>query len=49
MRSRAHCYYLMALGNLGLGKKEEARRFLEEAVKIEPSHMMCRVYSGMEF
>ncbi len=49
MRSRAHCYYLMALGNLGLGKKEEARGFLEEAVKIEPSHMMCRVYSGMEF
>ncbi len=49
MRSRAHCYYLMALGNLGLGKKEEARRFLEEAVKIEPSHMMCRVYSGIEF
>ena len=49
MRSRAHCYYLMALGNLGLGKKEEARGFLEEAVKIEPSHMMCRVYSGIEF
>lgn len=49
MRSRAHCYYLMALGNLGLGEKEEACGFLKEAVKIEPSHMMCRVYSGIEF
>ena len=48
MRNRAHCYYLMALGNLGLGEKKKAAAFLEEAVKIEPSHMMCRVYGGME-
>lgn len=44
LRSRAHCYYLMALGNLGLGDTEKAAGFLEEAVKTEPSHMMCRVY-----
>ena len=48
MRNRAHCYYLMALGNLGLGEKEKASAFLEEAVKVEPSHMMCRVYSTIE-
>ncbi|MDE7266241.1 MAG: DUF5107 domain-containing protein [Lachnospiraceae bacterium] len=44
MRNRAHCYYLMALGNMGLGDTEKASAFLEQAVTIEPSHMMCRVY-----
>ncbi len=43
-RNRAHCCYLMALGNLGLGNREKAAGYLDEAVKIEPSHMMCRVY-----
>ena len=43
-RNRAHCYYLMALGNIGLGYQEKAAGFLKEAVAIEPSHMMCRVY-----
>lgn len=43
-RNRAHCYYLMALGNMGLGNREKAAEFLEEAVKTEPSHMMCRIY-----
>ena len=45
LRNRAHCYYLMALGNIGLGNKEKAAEFLKEAVAIEPSHMMCRIYS----
>ena len=43
-RNRAHCYYLMALGNIGLGDREKAAGFLREAVAIEPSHMMCRIY-----
>jgi len=43
-KNRAHCYYLMALGNLGLGNGEKAAAFLKEATAIEPSHMMCRVY-----
>lgn len=43
-RNRAHCYYLMALGNIGLGNRKKAKEFLEKAVEIEPSHMMCRVY-----
>lgn len=44
LRNRAHCYYLMALGNMGLGDGKKAAGYLEEAVKVEPSHMMCRVY-----
>ncbi len=47
LRNRAHCYYLMSLGNLGLGKEEKAAGYLREAVKIEPSHMMCRVYQSL--
>lgn len=44
MRNRAHCYYLMALGNMGLGDLDKASAFLARAVAVEPSHMMCRVY-----
>lgn len=47
-KNRAHCYYLMALGNMGLGNQEKAAGFLKEATAIEPSHMMCRVYGSME-
>ena len=43
-RNRAHCYYLMALGNIGLGDLEKADAFIKEATAIEPSHMMCRIY-----
>lgn len=47
LRNRAHCYYLMALGNMGLGDMGKAAGYLEEAVKVEPSHMMCRVYRSL--
>lgn len=43
-KNRAHCYYLMALGNIGLGNREKAASFLKEVSAIEPSHMMCRIY-----
>ncbi len=46
-KNRAHCYYLMALGNMGLGDKEKAAGFLKEAAAVEPSHMMCRVYQTL--
>lgn len=46
-RNRAHCYYLMALGNIGLGDYDKAAGFIKEATAIEPSHMMCRVYGNM--
>lgn len=45
-RNRAHCYYLMALGNIGLGNREKADAFMKEAAAIEPSHMMCRIYGA---
>ena len=45
-RNRAHCYYLMALGNIGLGDVDKAAGFIQEATAIEPSHMMCRIYAS---
>ncbi len=46
-RNRAHCYYLMALGNMGLGNHAKAADLIEQAVAVEPSHMMCRVYGNL--
>ncbi len=46
VRNRAHCYYLMALGHMGLGDADKASAFLAQAVAIEPSHMMSRVYQS---
>ncbi len=45
LKNRAHCCYLMALGNLGLGIKEKAEDFLNQTLEIEPSHMMANIYS----
>ena len=44
VRNKAHCYYLMGLGNWGLGKEEKAKEFFRKALSIEPSHMQCTLY-----
>lgn len=44
LRNKAHCYYLMGLGNLGLGNEKKAKDFFRQAARTEPSHMMCRIY-----
>ncbi len=38
LRNKAHCYYLMALGNLGLGKKEKAKEFFQQAAESAPAY-----------
>lgn len=45
-KNRAHCNYVMGLGNLGLGKKEEAAAFFEETLKIDPFHLNCGILLG---
>lgn len=37
-KNRTHCYYMMGLGYLGLGKTEAARRAFENALAITPNH-----------
>ena len=47
LKNRAHCYYLMALGNIGLGNQDKAATFLDAVEAIEPCHLMCRIYKNM--
>ncbi len=44
-KNKAHCYYLMGLGNLGLGNAEKAKTFLAQVLAIEPSHMQANLYN----
>ena len=43
-KNRAHCCYLMGLGNLGLGNKEKARKYLEEALELDIFHQKAKLY-----
>ena len=45
-KNKAHCYYLMGLGNMGLGNSNKAKEFLEQAVLIEPAHMQANIYKN---
>ena len=38
--NKVHCYYLMALGNLGLGNEhvKEAKAFFEQVLKLDKNH-----------
>ncbi len=46
-RGRAHCLYLMGLGNLGLGDTARAQAFFEDALKTDPAHQMAAVYRDL--
>lgn len=37
-RNRIHCYYVMALGYLGIGNYEFAERFMENVKKLDVNH-----------
>lgn len=43
LKNKAHCNYVMGLGNLGLGKEEEALKFFRETLKIDPFHLNCKI------
>ena len=43
LKNKAHCNYVMGLGNLGLGRKQEAAAFFAETLKIDPFHLNCRI------
>lgn len=44
MKNRAHCYYLMGLGKMGLGNYYKAKEYLQEVLKIEPYHQNAALY-----
>ncbi|WP_165042524.1 DUF5107 domain-containing protein [Dysgonomonas sp. ZJ709] len=39
IRNQIHCYYVMGLGNLGLGNLKEAREFLEKVKQLDINHL----------
>ena len=43
-QNEAHCYYLMGLGNIGLGNREKAKMFLEKTLKCDPQHQKAMLY-----
>lgn len=46
-RNQAHCYYLMGLGMLGLGRNEEADENFKKALALDVSHQNAAVYQKM--
>lgn len=46
-RNKAHCYYLIGLANLGLDKKEEAKKNFDLVLQLDSNHMECIIYKKM--
>ncbi len=43
-KNQVHCYYLMGLGNLGLGNELLAHQFFDKALALDPNHQNCIIY-----
>lgn len=43
-KNRAHCCFLMDLGNLGLGNNKKAEAYLRETLQLDPHHLMAQLY-----
>ena len=43
-RNKAHCYYLMGLANLGMGRNEKAVEKFDRALTYDYNHQNCRIY-----
>jgi tetratricopeptide (TPR) repeat protein len=39
VRNQIHCYYVMGLGNLGLGNTEKAKAFLAKVIELDINHL----------
>jgi len=44
LRNKVHCFFLIALGNIGLGKYMEAKKYLEKARSLDQNHMNCMLF-----
>lgn len=43
-KNKAHCCYLMGLGNLGLGNSEKAKEYFDETLRLDPHHLLAKIY-----
>lgn len=46
-KNQTHCYYLMGLGKMGLGRNEEAYADFEKALELDGNHQNCQIYQNM--
>ncbi len=46
-RNKAHCYYLIGLAKLGMGKRAEAAEAFDEAVRLDGNHQNAIRYRAM--
>ena len=46
-RNKIHCNYMLGLGNLGLGEKEKAKTFLQEAAGMDINHQGVQIHLPM--
>ena len=47
MKNKVHCYYLMGLGNLGLGRTQNAHEWFEKALLLDNNHQLSRIYDSL--
>ncbi|MEN1986247.1 tetratricopeptide repeat protein [Paenibacillus hubeiensis] len=43
-RNQTHCLFMLGLGLLGLGHKEEAKKRFNEALQLEPNHQGAKIH-----
>lgn len=48
-KNKAHCYYVIGLGNLGLGNVEKAKEAFQKTLELDSAHINCRLLlNGMK-
>ncbi|MCC8070509.1 MAG: DUF5107 domain-containing protein [Bacteroidales bacterium] len=45
--NEVHCLYMMALGNYGLNRQDEAIRYANKALAIDPNHLGLNAFSSL--
>ncbi|MBQ7678365.1 MAG: hypothetical protein IJT34_00755 [Butyrivibrio sp.] len=46
LQNRIHCLYVMGLGHLGLGRKENAAREFAQVTALDPNHQNARIFAA---
>lgn len=47
LRNKIHCLYLLALGNLGLGKTKEAKKYFDEVLQMDKAHIGAGIHINL--
>jgi tetratricopeptide (TPR) repeat protein len=47
LKNKVHCYYLMGLGNMGLGHIPEAAKWFNKALQLDVNHQLASLYLEM--